>query len=96
VTLSSITLTADANPGATGSAVAAPIGGQIGAISASAEAKELTDVTAWGQSIVKSPILRDAVLSSGVSKSDLVTFSSTLDILNGAKSQRIPEYSVPG
>ncbi len=96
VTLSSITLTADSNPGTSGSTVSAPIKGQIGTVSTSVEAKQLTDVTAWGQSIVQSPVLKDAVLASGVSKGSSVAFSATLDVLNGAKSQRISEYSVPG
>ncbi len=96
VTLSSITLTADSNPGSSGSAVSSPISGQIGTVATSVEAKALTDVTAWGQSIVQSPVLKDAVLASGVSQGSSVSFSATLDVLNGAKSQRISEYSVPG
>ncbi len=97
VTLQSLTLTAADDPGA---AQAPPAAGatsaDIGSISTSIVAKALTDVTAWGQSIVKSPIFRDVDLASGVSESGSVNFSATLNILDGAKSQRLAQFSVPG
>ncbi len=55
----------------------------------------LTDVTTWGQSMAQSPIFNNVDLSSGVSGSSSVSFSASLNILDGAKSQRIAEYSVP-
>jgi Tfp pilus assembly protein PilN len=95
VTLSSITLDASSTPGTTSSTSTTP-GGAIGSVSTSIEAKALTDVTTWGHSIVRSPIFKDADLTSGVSNGSTVSFSATLAILDGAKSQRLAQYSVPG
>ncbi len=93
VTLSTLTLEATSNPGTTGTTPTAP--GAIGTISTSLDAQALTDVTAWGHSIARSPIFKDADLTGGVNNNP-VSFSATLDILDGAKSQRVAQYSVPG
>jgi hypothetical protein len=45
--------------------------------------------------MAKSPVFDNVDLSSGVSHSAATNFSATLNILNGARSQRITEYSVP-
>lgn len=94
-TLSNITLMAASNPGQPSSSSATATGPSLGSISTGVIAKALTDVTTWGQSMAKSPIFDNVNLSSGVSQSNSVGFSATLNILNGAKSQRIAEYSVP-
>jgi len=94
-TLSNITLMAASNPGQPTSRSATTTGPSLGSITTGVIAKALTDVTAWGQSMAKSPIFDNVDLSSGVSQSNSVGFSATLNILDGAKSQRIAEYSVP-
>jgi hypothetical protein len=71
------------------------VGTSLGSLSAAVVAKTLTDVTSWGQSLAQAPVFNNVDLSSGVSSGNGVTFSATLNILNGAKSQRIAEYSVP-
>jgi type IV pilus assembly protein PilM len=68
----------------------------IGTVQTSVVAKVLTDVTSWGQSLSRSPLFTGGVeLTSGVSNQAGVTFSATLNILNGAKSQRLSEFAVP-
>ncbi|MGH9047231.1 MAG: type IV pilus assembly protein PilM [Acidimicrobiales bacterium] len=96
-TLESITMNAAAVPGQTSTTSSSTtVGPSIGYISTTVSAKALTDVTAWGQSFAQSNILNNVDLSSGVSSGDnAVTFSATLNILDGAQSQRIAEYSVP-
>jgi type IV pilus assembly protein PilM len=93
-TLSSVTLAAASAPG---QPAAAPTttSASIGTITTTVVAKVLTDVTIWGQSMAKSPIFNNVDLSSGVSHSSSTNFSATLNILNGARSQRIAEFSVP-
>ncbi len=96
-TLSNLSMVAASIPGQTGGS---PTTGGIGNVTTSVSAKTLTDVTTWGQSMAKSPILNDPTLTAGVTESsasqgNVVTFSSTLNILDGARSQRISEFSVP-
>jgi hypothetical protein len=93
-TLSSVTLAAASAPG---QPAAAPTttGVSLGTITTTVVAKALTDVTIWGQSMAKSPIFNNVDLSSGVSHSSSTNFSATLNILNGARSQRTAEFSVP-
>jgi type IV pilus assembly protein PilM len=95
-TLSNLTLSATSIPGQTGTT--SPAGGSaasIGSITTSVYATALTDVTTWGQSMSKSPIFSNVDLNGGVTQSNSVSFGATLEILDGAKSQRIAEYSVP-
>jgi type IV pilus assembly protein PilM len=98
-TLASITMNAANAPttsATSSSSPAAPTtGASIGTISTSVIAKTLTDVTAWGQSMSQSPIFNNVNLSGGVSSNSSVAFSATLNILKGAQSQRLAEYSVP-
>jgi type IV pilus assembly protein PilM len=93
-TLSNITMVAASDPGSTssGSTVSGP---SLGSVTTLVSAKALTDVTTWGQSMATSPIFNGVDLSSGVSSSNSVTFGATLNILDGAKSQRLSEYEVP-
>jgi Tfp pilus assembly protein PilN len=93
-TLSSVTLAAASSPGQ--AATASTIKGvSIGTISTAVVAKALTDVTTWGQSMAQSPIFNNVDLTSGVSHGTSTNFSATLNILNGARSQRIAAFSVP-
>jgi Tfp pilus assembly protein PilN len=94
-TLGNITLTAASAPGGTNAAAVPGAGPSVGTITTSVFAQALTDVTAWGQSMSKSPIFSNVDLTSGVTESNSVNFSATLNILDGARSQRIAEYSVP-
>ncbi|MGH9044214.1 MAG: type IV pilus assembly protein PilM [Acidimicrobiales bacterium] len=93
-TLTNVTMQSSSIPGLSTSGVATT-GASVGSVSTSVIAKALTDVTAWGQSMTQSPIFNNVDLSSGVSQGDGVTFSATLNILDGAKSQRMSEYTVP-
>lgn len=92
-TLSNISLSATSEPGQP--AIPPVAGAGIGSVNTSVSAKALTDVTAWGHSLSQSPVFSEVDLTSGVSDSAGVSFSATLNILNGAKSQRLSEYSVP-
>jgi type IV pilus assembly protein PilM len=94
-TLANVTLTAASAPGQPGAAPTPGTGPSIGTMTTSVFAQALTDVTTWGQSMSKSPIFSNVDLTSGVTESNSVNFSATLNILDGAKSQRIPEFSVP-
>jgi type IV pilus assembly protein PilM len=94
-TLANITLIAGSAPGQTAAVAVPGAGPSIGTITTSVFAQALTDVTTWGQSMAKSPIFNNVDLTSGVTESNSVNFSATLNILDGAKSQRIAEYSVP-
>jgi Tfp pilus assembly protein PilN len=93
-TLSNISLAAASSPGA----IATPStikGASLGTITTTVVAKALTDVTTWGQSMAQSPIFNNVDLTSGVSHGTSTNFSATLNILNGARTQRIAEFSVP-
>ena len=94
-TLSSITMVSASAPGQTVIPPATGTGVSIGTVTTTVVAKALTDVTTWGQSMAQAPIFNNVDLSSGVSHSTSTNFSATLNILNGARSQRIAEYSVP-
>jgi len=99
-TLQNITMTAASTPGqGTTSANGQAIGTQIlGMASAQVVTQTLNDVTTWGQALSQSPIFELPDLNSTVSNSSQgggVTFSTTLDILNGAASHRISEFEVP-
>ncbi len=76
-----------------------PTNGQsLGTVTALVLTKTLNDVTLWGQALSQSPIFDLPDLSSSVSGSSQVggiSFSTSLDILNGAKSQRIGSFEVP-
>jgi type IV pilus assembly protein PilM len=92
--LSNVTLQATSVPGVP--TVSSPTtAGGIGTVTTEVEAKALTDVTAWGHSLAQSPVFNNVDLTSGVSNASGVTFSATLNILNGAKSQRLSEFAVP-
>jgi len=93
-TLSELSLSAASIPGVSGSAPLPGVGQSIGNITASVIAKALTDVTVWGHSMDRPPF-NNVDLSSGVSEANSVSFNASLNILDGAKSQRIAEYSVP-
>jgi len=45
--------------------------------------------------MAQSPIFNNVDLTSGVSHGTSTNFSATLNILNGARSQRIAAFSVP-
>jgi type IV pilus assembly protein PilM len=92
--LSSITLAAASVPGQVTPTTTVK-GESIGSVTTTVVAKALTDVTAWGQSMAQSPVFNNVDLSSGVSHNTSTNFGATLNILDGARSQRIGEYSVP-
>jgi type IV pilus assembly protein PilM len=94
-TLSNISLTATAIPGQPAAPSSQTVGEGIGLATTSVQAKALTDVTAWGHSLVQSPVFNNVDLTSGVSDSEGVAFSATLNVLNGAKSERTSEFAVP-
>jgi type IV pilus assembly protein PilM len=99
-TLQNITMTAASIPGqGTTSTNGQALGTQVlGIANAQVVTQTLNDVTTWGQALSQSPIFELPDLSSTVSNSSQgggVSFSTTLDILNGAASHRIPEFEVP-
>jgi type IV pilus assembly protein PilM len=93
-TLSNLTLMAASTPGQSGG-TPSKVGPSMGTVQASVLAKTLSDVTAWGQSLSQSSLFNNVDLISGISESATVSFSASLNILNGARSQRIGEYTVP-
>ncbi len=95
-TLQNVSMAATSIPGQGTSSAA---GQSLGTVNAQVFTQTLDDVTTWGQALSQSPIFELPDLSSSVSTSTQgggVSFSTTLDVLNGAASQRVSEYEVPG
>jgi type IV pilus assembly protein PilM len=96
-TLQNVSLAAVYGPGlSTPSTVSSKA---IGTVTALVSTKTLNDVTEWSQAISQSPIFDLPDLTSSVSNASQgvgVSFSTTLDILDGAGSQRIDQYRAPG
>jgi type IV pilus assembly protein PilM len=98
-TLQNVSLAALYAPGQNGPPSALHNSKAIGTVTALVNTKTLNDVTVWSQAISQSPIFDLPDLNSsvsGASQTSGVSFSTTLDILNGAASQRISEFRVPG
>jgi type IV pilus assembly protein PilM len=95
-TLSDVNMTETILPG-----VATPAGSSTGgtssiaAITATVSTTSLPGVTEWGHSMSASPIFSNVDLSGGVTTGTEVNFAATLDVEDGAKGQRVSEYSVP-
>jgi type IV pilus assembly protein PilM len=97
-TLQNISLAAIDQPGQSAPSTQTT-GKAIGTLSALVDTKTLNDVTLWSQAISQSPIFDLPDLNSSVSGSTQtsgVSFSATLQVLNGAGSERLAQYRVPG
>jgi len=95
-TLSNVNMTAAVIPGASTTPSTTSAASPIATITTSVSTTSLPGVTVWGQSMSKSPIFTAVDLSGGVSNGTSVNFAATLSVENGAKGQRVNEYSVPG
>jgi hypothetical protein len=94
-TLSDVSMTATNVLGAAPTSNGVATSGSIAAITTTVSTATLTGVTAWGQSMSKSPIFTEVDLSGGVTNGNSVSFAATLNVTSGARGQRVSEYSVP-